>query len=417
MSQLVRGICRGDTPPRDLMLQSSDGRRGGDARRRKFDEERGGNTGGPPAAHKWISHCDGNASFAQRTTGMSLDVVRPGDVLPGCPKNYKDWDPSLTTYDILKAQPCHGHDCSLNNDPLPWKLIEKPSLDEIRGTRAVTRYPAIDPGRPRDLSLITSDLEEAQSRRIGLNCESKQRRDSCVDPVNPAYTLPSSHAPPEEQRPPSLRDSLDVLDIMTARQPNSKPPRPHGQFGDPLWLEDECRSPARLKLGLPDVESPGRKAVYADTSALSNRREGPQRSGRVGDPLHPEYNVPVAGGSIPSTSLHVSWSEEKRRLGHSPRTDAIAIGRIDGSTSRARTRDNGEPQLSLTAHDLEGASPCRRIGRLPYRVYDPPGNRTCSTNLKIGDIEGAQAGTLCRGPRMPRGLEELRARQAAEARP
>jgi hypothetical protein len=43
----------------------------------------------------------------------------------------------------------------------------------------------------------------------------------------------------------------------------------------------------------------------------------------------------------------------------------------------------------------------RRIGRLPYNMYGPRGNRRdCTASLDTRDIKGAQADTLVRYPKV-----------------
>lgn len=346
---------------------------------------------------------------------MSLDVVRPGDAPRGCPKHYKDWDYSLTTVDINKAQPSFGHDCSPNNDPMPWKLYQKPPPEFTKGSRAETRYPPISPTRPRDLALTTSDIEAAQPRRIGINCEGKARLDAAVDPQLPLYTFASSHTTELLPPPPSSRNTLDVRDINSERNPNGSTPfRPHGDVSNPLRLEDDFRSRSRAYGGAAGNTASGTRIPLSPRTTgmpgtLPPRREGPQLTGRATDPLEPGYRVPVASG-VPGTSLHCNWDEEKTREGATqPPVESQSIGRVDGAAPRQRTWDNGEPFLSLTAADLPGASPLRRIGRMPYNMYGPAGNRMQSASLATKDIEGAQAGTIRRGPKLPRAREEAAA--------
>merc|ERR1719161_3537712 len=108
---------------------------------------------------RWINHRDDNGRFAQRTDTMSLDVVQPGDTLRGCPKNYKDYDPSLTTSDIYHAQPCLVHPTKTPHHFKPWNIVEKPELTEVEKSRAETMYPPIHPMRQRDVSLTTHDIK------------------------------------------------------------------------------------------------------------------------------------------------------------------------------------------------------------------------------------------------------------------
>merc|ERR1712151_359781 len=52
--------------------------------------------------------------------------------------------------------------------------------------------------------------------------------------------------------------------------------------------------------------------------------------------------------------------------------------------------------------DVEGAQVMTRVGRLPFSVYGPLGNRPAHpSNLTTADIPGAQASSLKRGPKVP----------------
>lgn len=383
MSELVRGICRGDTPPKDI------------ARTREHIGKRV-----VPVVDELrlpLGREVEDVPFAQRRDCMSLQTIGPADSLRGDVKNYKDWDMSLTTVDILKAQPSLGHATSTNNDPLPWRLTEKPPLEVVKGSFTRTLYPRISESRPVDLSMRTSDIKDAQPRRIGLNTEGRARHFGEVNPLTPRYSMTSSEAPALPTAAASAssgRDALDVKDINNERLPNgSKPLRPHGQVGDPLKCEEEFRSKPQ------GPYSPKRTGELEEL--LRPTLEGPRRSLRQTDTLQPMYSHPVASG-LPATSLHYPWSEEQRRMGTTLSTETHSIGPVPNSSPRMRTRDNGEPFLSLQTGDLNGAQPSRRIGRLPYSMYGPPGKRQQSASLTTADIGGAQAGTLCRGPRSRR---------------
>jgi hypothetical protein len=130
------------------------------------------------------------------------------------------------------------------------------------------------------------------------------------------------------------------------------------------------------------------------------RDTGPKKSFRASDPLNPVYTVPLTHNP-PGTSLHATWDEERKANTGCKSTKAATIGDIHGSKPKTRARDNGEPTLSLVREDLPTACPMRRIGSLPYSIYGPPGNRRFSASLDTQDINGAQADTLPRGPRMP----------------
>lgn len=107
----------------------------------------------------------------------------------------------------------------------------------------------------------------------------------------------------------------------------------------------------------------------------------------------------------PGTSLHCRFAEEWFAHGvEAPEVESREIGPVDGSKPRATPRERSEPSTSLVTRDVEGAAPLCRVGSLPYSMYGPRGNRPArSSNLDLSDIEGAQADTLCRGPRTARG--------------
>jgi len=442
------GMSRGDTPPAEI-------RRGCMPNKKPCPD--------PNAAiTRWINWRDDDAEFAQRSSGMSLDIVQPDDVLRGHVANYKNYNNALRTDDLPRARPTLAHDTTGAGMPVPWRFLDPGKKEEIPGATAHTHYPYVN--REQNFSLRTCDIHEARPRPIGLNCEGRPRKDHPVHPARPVYQMFESLAEPPLTLEWSGRNSIEVSDI---EKTSSNPAFPiRNQYGDPLTCEPEFRSAGRedainfaserhhrvqrelhdLSLGLtpraprePPFRSGWRlQERLAETgeftiqqlqglenpskppprkAALTPRREGPQRGTRLTDALDPDYVVPVAGDT-PGTSLHANFSEEKRTRGHFPPTQSGNINVVRGSRPKTLICDNGEPQLSLVSHDLPGAAPIRRIGNIPYSIYGPAGVRVQSISLDANDIEGAQADTLKRAPKLPLWMEErnkLRdARDAAE---
>jgi len=402
------GLSRGDTPPHEIPTIGAAGRPGMTQQAMKTLHK-------PCPFYK-----DEEMPFNMRHHGMSMDVIQPDDCPKGPRKFPKDISMSLYTKDIPRAQPVLAHETSAAGTPMPWKLIEKPPMPEVPLSRAKTHYPPVGKTRLRDLSLMSKDIDGARPGGIGANCEGKRRTDVIVDPLSPAYALPSSEA--RAPTPLAPRNSgercLDVKDIEGAECAKVIPVRNH--YGDPLRVEDEFRSwrhdralMENRNLGTPgrayrNGPSPRQKLEQAPApqmwelpqrAPLTPRREGPQRSARSTDPLDPQYRVPLAK-ETPGTSLNCLWSEEKRsQQDVPPEVESKTIGRVEGSTPRTQIRDNGQPFFSLHANDILGANPKRRIGAMPYNMYGTYGNRPAkSSNLDTRDIKGAQADTLERYP-------------------
>jgi len=323
---------------------------------------------------------------------------------------------SLTTEDLYRAQPFLGHPATGNGAPVPWKLLEKPPLPDVPGSHAATRYPPVQASRPRDLSLRTWDIDGTKPRGTGGNCESKQRVDRPVDPINPHYKLVGCFADEPPLVRASGRNSLDVSDIEGA---TARPMIPfRSQYGETLKVEDDFRNRRHLA-ALAEVRARAfglaapRAAEDFPTprAALTPRKEGPQRSNRSVDPQTPRYRVPLASDT-PGTSLCCTWAEEQRYLGVSVAVESGEIGPIHGSAPNAKPRDGGEPFLSLETRDVAGAQSQRRIGAMPYSIYGPYGQRRdWNSSLDTRDLPGAQADTLARYPKVScqnsaRGLQD-----------
>jgi len=358
-------------------------------------------------------HKDDDIPFSARSRGMYLDVLGPDDVPPGPIQYPKDFDRSLMTSDLSRAQPMLAHPTSGVGEPLAWCTMRKPPLEEVPKSRPFSHYPPVQGGRPRDLSLTTSDIELAQSKRSERNSEGRARLDCMVDPLSPRYQMVTSEAPP----PLTTRDAggsgLDVSDIEGAMPAPAVPVRRH--YSETMKCEAEFHSP-RLDEAL-NVAFARSQALAAGTGTMGSlkdavaqpsharlctqpRLEGPKGFRRATDAQDPVYKVPLTRG-VPATSIHARWDEERLPMGkEAPPVEHMEIGRVPGSVPCNGIRDNGQPFLSLETRDVPGAGAIHRVGQLPYSLYGPQGNRpNYSSSLHTADIKGAQASTLPRGPR------------------
>lgn len=386
------GLSRGDTPPREI-LATGTGKRGIPALK-----------AAQVARSRCPFHIDEGAPFSARAATMSLDVVRASDLPPGPLKFPKDYDRSLMTEDLPRAQPTLAHPTSAAGMPVPWQHLHKPEMAEIPKAKPKTHYPDVHPERPRDLSLHTEDIELAQPTKLGRNCQGRMRADGALDPLVPMYQFASSAAAPPPTNRWSGRCTLDISDIEGTSPSAPIPVRQH--YGNPLKVEEEFRSRGACASSANPLEQDawrlGRPPVPGDPrpACLTPRHGLGRLQGRNTHPLEPTYLVPQPC-EAPGTSLHARWAEEKWTMGKAlPATEHQEIGPVPGSVPRIKSRDNGEPTLSLETRDIAGARPVHRVGNLPYTIYGPSGNRPpMNSSLNSSDIEGAQAGTRPRGPR------------------
>jgi len=401
------GLSRGDTPPKEIPTTGAGGKRNPHPLREEDVRK------GKPY---W---CDETLRCPARHEGMSLDNVKNND----CPKGpllyTKDYDLSLTTSDLFKAQPVLAHRASGNSAPLPWKCLEKEVLEEVPFSRPKTFYPEVQLTRPKDLSLTTSDIEFAQPKQKGYNSENFLARcerassttDGAVDPLRPTYRMLSSEAVEYVPLRTSGKCTLDVSDIEHTAPAMQIPYR--REYRDPLKCEDEFRSRhwRAMKSTAASTPRSGASSARADPiasldqvqgGALSSTAQASRPRRRQENPLDPRYLLPLSG---PCTSVHARWAEERMTEGSAPPpVEHVAIGHIEGSTTGSkpgtRIRENGEPQLSLETGDIYGATNLKKVAGIPYSIYGPFGARPAqSQNLNSLDIEGAQAGTLAKGPR------------------
>ncbi|CAK9087057.1 unnamed protein product [Durusdinium trenchii] len=336
---------------------------------------------------------DENARCPARHEGMALDVISKLDVPPGPLQFHKDYDRSLLTEDLDRAQPLLSHPTSFTGAPIPWKDVQKPPLEEVPKSRSNPLYPPVK-RRPRDLSLKTSDIDYAQPKKPIV---SERRRSNCiVDLLTNSYQFTSSEVPVQPDFRTTGRCAMDCSDIE-GTWPHPLPAKSVPQ--DPMKIEDEFRNPrhhsvlAAASASLLNTGSLSARGPRASERAGLERWEvNPLKVGqRQGHPLSPRYHLPVAEAG---TSMHVRFQCERHDLGdHPPPTQCEEVGFIDGSKPKTEIRDNGEPQFNLCTEDVPGAQPRRRVGVLPVHLYGPPGNRPQSNSLQNADIEGAQADT------------------------
>ncbi|CAK9079832.1 Uncharacterized protein SCF082_LOCUS38092, partial [Durusdinium trenchii] len=304
-----------------------------------------------------------------------------------------DYDRSLLTEDLDRAQPLLSHPTSFTGAPIPWKDVQKPPLEEVPKSRSNPLYPPVK-RRPRDLSLKTSDIDYAQPKKPIV---SERRRSNCiVDLLTNSYQFTSSEVPVQPDFRTTGRCAMDCSDIE-GTWPHPLPAKSVPQ--DPMKIEDEFRNPrhhsvlAAASASLLNTGSLSARGPRASERAGLERWEvNPLKVGqRQGHPLSPRYHLPVAEAG---TSMHVRFQCERHDLGdHPPPTQCEEVGFIDGSKPKTEIRDNGEPQFNLCTEDVPGAQPRRRVGVLPVHLYGPPGNRPQSNSLQNADIEGAQADT------------------------
>lgn len=388
------GLCSGDTPQHEIKTTGAAGQPAKSENRTREESK------GCPFFR------DDDLPFPARSSSLSLDVLQPDDCPKGRFKFIKDYNMSLITEDLYRAKPLLAHPTTGNGCPVPWKLLEKPPLPEIPGSRAKSHYPPVNSSRPRDLALTTSDIDGCKARGTGGNCEGKHRLDNPVDPLNPSYKLSGSIAEDPPCAKASGRNSLDVTDIPGATAKAVVPFR--NQYGDTLRVEDEFKS-RKHATALADLRArafglvprTGEDTMSPRGAACTPRLEGPRKSNRCSDPLDPRYRVPLAQASL-GTSLCCTWAEEKRYLGETMFMESGDIGAIPGSWPDAHHNGRGdEPMFNLETRDVHGANPQRWIGGLPYSIYGPFGHRRdLNAILDTSDVKGAQADTLARYPKV-----------------
>lgn len=388
------GLCSGDTPTNEIETSGAAGKTSKSDNRVK-DEQK-----------DCPFYRDVEMPFAARHMGLSLDTLQPEDCPRGPVQHTKDYQSSLMTEDLYRAQPVLGHPTTANSAPVPWKSIQKPPPEEIPGSCAKAHYPELRSSRPRDMALTTSDIEKGHPQRIGGNCEGRTRLDQPVDPLSPAYKLLGNVAQPPPSPRSSGRCTLNVTDIEGATPRATVPVRT--TYGNPLKVENEFRSRRHVKalaeigaraLGMPtptNEEKPSADLRCAGTPRL----EGPKRSARCTDPLDPKYCVPLPVDT-PGTSLCCSWAEEQRFMGASISVGGGEIGHVHGSMPKAGHHAKDAPYFTLETSDVIGAQSQRRVGAVPYSMYGPYGNRrNWSASLDTTDVQGAQADTLERYPKV-----------------
>lgn len=204
------------------------------------DTPRSGATTARERCPFWL---DESMPFSARGDTMSLNVIKKDDVPPGPLKFAKDSDFSLTTHDILRAQPVLAHRSCAAGVPIPWAAIQKVEQPTIALSSPRPLYPPIRHHRRRcDHSLTTADIERAQPKKIERTAIGRPRSELVRDNITPSYLFPTSWAAPLEQLRSSGKNALDVTDIEGAAPLSAFPPR--RQYTDTMRCEPEFRSKA-----------------------------------------------------------------------------------------------------------------------------------------------------------------------------
>lgn len=325
-------------------------------------------------------YVDDARPFAQRTDGMSLDIIHPKDVPRGKVPFIKDEDRSLKTQDIDRAAPHYRH----------MNYLEKPDYSvgctdpDHHGGRARSYYAPMD-RRPRDLSLTTADIELAQTKA------SKFKGNRHTDPVCPSYELPSTNLRPITPPRWNGRHLHDLSDIEKSGPKVRIPTRNY--IRDPNDASDIEFSSANYQERVHRRTRQGKPDITMNVKDI-NQTKPLHSAPRCTNPLDPEYKVSTTA----TTSLHTKYTEEMgRRDVKLHAKEAEIHGHIHGSKPRKLQWDNGEPQFSLVREDIAGTVPQRWVGAVPTNIYDPPEVKPVITFHDPHDIPGAQVGTLKKG--------------------
>jgi len=325
-------------------------------------------------------YIDNERPFAQRTDGMSLDIIHPKDIPRGKIPFIKDEDRSLKTQDIDRCQPHYPHLNYLNK---PDYSVGSTDPDH-HGGRARTYYAPMD-RRPRDLSLTTADIEYAQAKA------SKFKGNRHTDPVCPNYELPSCHVRPITPPRWNGRHLHDISDIEKSSSKVRIPTRNYVR--DPNDSSDIEYASANYQERVHRRSRAGKADITMNVKDI-NQTKPLHYAPRCTNPLEPEYKVSTTA----TTSLHTKYSEEMSRSDvQLHRKEAEIHGHVPGSKPRKLQWDNGEPQFSLVREDIAGTVPQRWIGAVPINIYDPPEVKEVISFHDVHDIPGAQVGTLKKG--------------------
>lgn len=324
-------------------------------------------------------YLDPERPFAQRTDGMSLDIIHPRDVPRGKIPYIKDEDLSLKTADIDRALPHYPH---LNYLQKPDFSVGNTDPDHFGG-KARTYYAPMD-RRPRDLSLTTADIEYAQATN-------KVKGNRHTDPTCPNYEMPSTHVRPVTPPRWNGRHCHDISDIEKScskvRIPTRNYVRDTNDASDIEYASANYqeRVHRRTRNGKPDITMNVKDI---------NQTKPLHYAVRCSNPLEPEYKVSTTA----TTSLHTKYTEELGRgdVRLHPVDDGLH-GQVHGSKPRKLQWDNGEPQFSLVREDIAGTVPQRWVGAVPCNIYDPPDVKEVISFHDPHDIPGAQVGSLKKG--------------------
>eukprot|EP00743_Colponemidia_sp_Colp-15_P002215 GILK01002401.1.p1 GENE.GILK01002401.1~~GILK01002401.1.p1 ORF type:complete len:432 (+),score=32.46 GILK01002401.1:70-1296(+) len=302
-----------------------------------------------------ISDGADNATFAKRSDTMYLSTVerksRPEH------KNKS----SISFHDVADIE---GARPSLGPYKYTNKQDMKLNIRDIAGSSPKKLHPDRASGATWYLS--NEDIEGSRP------CPFQFRTTRCVDPLQPAYPLPSA-APTEPPAPQKfIRDQIDIKDIA-----GSSPQKYY-------------RFPQRETMGVRDIQgaysSWGKKYNKSSVKEIMrvddiNGAEG-FRSSRQTNPLSPRYLVDARPTLVDTSQLVFSASGTVTELGE-----------IEGNHPHV-TKGKQDPKnttFSLLTSDIPGAQP-DTVGVSPLGKTRQHWREV--TNIR--DIPGAQADTVKR---------------------
>mmetsp|Transcript_82209 Transcript_82209/g.129942 ORF Transcript_82209/g.129942 Transcript_82209/m.129942 type:complete len:426 (+) Transcript_82209:61-1338(+) len=349
------GLSRGDTPPKEIPSLGAAGGRPKLSEMTMKEMEKG-----CPYARDEYARCPA------RHEGMTLDVIKKSDVPPGPLRFDKDYDRSLMTEDLDRAQPLLSHP-SHTGAPIPWKDIRREEPEEVPKSRSKELYPPIkQKRRPQDMSLRTSDIDYAQPKKPIVR---ERRRSNCiVDLLTQSYHFTSSEVPPQPAFRASGRSSMDASDI-DGTQPHPLPA--YSVDGNPLKLEDEFRHPrhsavlAAAKASLVPATPRGDGHAVSAEPEPPRRMEGQPVTHRQGHPLSPAITSPWPTAAPPPCTAATNASGERWEMHRPPRV-VKRWATLTGASLRRRFATTGRCSSTSTPKTCPARSPC--AGWAVYRT-------------------------------------------------
>jgi hypothetical protein len=203
-------------------------------------------------------------------------------------------------------------------------------------------YKAEGLNRPLDLSLTTEDIDGAQAKKKGFVTK------RCVDPLDPAYKLPSFQPPPipDYPNPIGLIPTNYTADITGARVRKAPGHRegPKGglDISDIEFAQPHFRLKARSAGGKSNHDSLNVSDINKSDMLIPRRRET--------NPLQPMYRISTVN----------MWSPEMTD------SEPLMVGPIEGANPRRLIPEVTRP----TKGDITGTHPQRFVGRLPHSSVD-----------------------------------------------